>query len=207
MTSAQSALAFLLAGGLLTITPGLDTALVLRTAATEGRRAALFAAAGVQLGCLAWGCAVAFGLGTVLAASAAAYAGLKLAGAAYLAWVGVGLLLRPRRALATGPDGAAAGPAASLRRGLLTNLLNPKVGVFYVSFLPQFVPDGFPVAPAILGLVALHVLMACAWLALLVAGMGRLRPVLRRPAVVAALDRVTGAVFVGFGMRLALDPR
>lgn len=207
MTLAQSVIAFLFAGGLLTITPGLDTALVLRTAATEGPRAALFAAAGIQLGCLSWGCAVAFGLGAVLVASTLAYAALKIAGAAYLAWVGLSLVFRPRRTWMAVSERAGAGAAASLRRGLLTNLLNAKVGVFYVSFLPQFVPAGFPVAPSILGLAALHVLMGCTWLALLAAGLGGLRPALGRPAVVAALDRLTGAVFLGFGLRLALDRR
>lgn len=124
-----------------------------------------------------------------------------------MAWVGLSLVSRPRRAWAAGSDRAVTGAAASPRRGLLTNLLNPKVGVFYVSLLPQFVPAGFPVVPSILGLAALHVLMGCAWLALLAAGLGGLRPALARPSVVAALDRRTGAVFLGFGLRLALDRR
>ncbi len=209
MTPSQSIVAFLLAGGLFTLTPGLDTALVLRTAATGGSRAALFAGAGILLGCAAWGCAVALGLGVVLAASTLAYTVLKVCGALYLAFVGLGLLLRPRRALVSerGAVAADAAPLASLRRGLLTNLLNPKVGVFYVSFLPQFVPQGYAVAPSIAGLVALHVAMTALWYAVLVAGMGRLRPVLQRPSIMAALDRVTGAVFIGFGLRLATDRR
>lgn len=205
MTLGQSLAAFLLAGGLLTITPGLDTMLVMRTAASEGRRTALLAAAGIQLGCLVWGAAVALGLGVLLTASETAYRVLTWAGAATLVWIGLGLLLRPRRGLAV----AAGGPAASaaggrwLWRGCLTNLLNPKIGVFYVSFLPQFVPAGFAAPPFIFGLAVLHVALATVWLSLLVAGMGRLGPLLRRPVLVAWLDRATGAVLLAFGLRLA----
>lgn len=206
MTLAQSLAAFLLAAGLLTITPRLDTMLVMRTAAGEGRRPALLAAAGIQFGCLVWGAAVALGLGVLLTASETAYRVLIWAGAAYLVWIGLGLLVRPRRGLA-GPADGLTGSATGRRwfwRGCLTNLLNPKIGVFYVSFLPQFVPAGFAAPPFIFGLAVLHVALAIVWLSLLVAGMGRLGPLLRRPGLVASLDRATGAVFVAFGLRLAL---
>ena len=207
MTLPQAIAAFLVAGGVLTITPGLDTALVLRTAAGEGRRAAFLAMAGIQLGCLSWGAAVALGLGALLATSAWAYAALTWAGAAYLAWIGLMLLVRPRRGFDLGPDGPARPPWAWLRRGFLTNLLNPKVGMFYVSFLPQFVPDGYPPAPSIFGFAVLHVVLAVLWLALLIVGTARLRPMLMRPALIASLDRLTGLVFVGFGLRLAFARR
>ncbi|HSZ52262.1 MAG TPA: LysE family transporter, partial [Caulobacteraceae bacterium] len=128
MTIAQSLIAFVLAAGLVTVTPGLDTALVLRAAASEGRKPGAWAAVGVGAGCLIWGGAVALGLTALLAASTAAYALLRWAGAAYLLYLGVQLLLKPRSALQIEAAPSAAGHP--FRRGLLTNLLNPKVGVF-----------------------------------------------------------------------------
>jgi threonine/homoserine/homoserine lactone efflux protein len=198
-------LAFVAAASLLTITPGLDTALVLRTAALEGPKRAALAALGVVCGCLAWGAAVALGLGALLAASSLAYTVLKWAGAAYLAWLGIGLLLRPRDRF-----DLTAAPAAKggwWRRGLLTNLLNPKVGVFYVSFLPQFVPANAPAAPFIFLLATIHAILGLIWFAALIAATTPARRWLERRAVVRWLDRAAGAVFIGFGLRLALDRR
>lgn len=208
MTVAQALIAFALAAGLLTITPGLDTALVLRTAAVEGPKRAALAGLGVVAGCLVWGAAVALGLGALLAASQLAFTALKWAGAAYLVWLGLNLILRPRDRfdLAGGPAGAGDG-LAWLRRGFLTNLLNPKVGVFYVSFLPQFLPQGAPAAPFIFLLAALHGVMGLAWFAALIAATQPIAGALRKPAVVRWLDRLTGGVFLGFGLRLALERR
>ena len=211
MTVAQALLAFAAAAALLTVTPGLDTALVLRTAAVEGAKRAALAGLGVVIGCLAWGAAVALGLGVLLAASTLAFTVLKWAGAAYLVWLGLGLILRPRRAFET--ETAASGPApthgnlACLRRGLLTNLLNPKVGVFYVSFLPQFLPQGVPAGPFVFLLAGLHGLMGLAWFTLLIAATQPLSRMLRRPAVVGWLERLTGGGFLAFGLRLALERR
>jgi threonine/homoserine/homoserine lactone efflux protein len=144
----QALLAFSLAAGLLTLTPGLDTALVLRTAAVEGPRRAWLAAIGIFLGTLAWGAAVALGVGALFAASQLAFEVLKWVGAAYLVWLGANLIFKPRDRFEIG--GAVAAPTRGstwLWRGLFNNLLNPKVGVFYASFLPQFVPAGVPAAP------------------------------------------------------------
>lgn len=198
-------LAFVAAATILTLTPGVDTAMVLRAATLDGRRAAALAALGIGLGCLVWGAAVALGLGSLLRASELAYTAVKLAGAAYLVWLGAGLLLRPRRAIAaTDPTGASLHSQA-FRRGLLTNLLNPKVGVFYVTFLPQFVPAGAPVAASIFALAGLHVVLGLIWFAVLIAATAPLGRALRRPRAVATLDRLTGAVFVGFGVKLVLS--
>jgi len=185
---------FAVAAGLLTILPGLDTALVLRTAAVEGPRRAALAGLGITLGCLVWGTAVAVGLGALLAASHLAFTLLKWAGAAYLLWLGIGMLARPRQSFEL--DGEAAGPAggelAWLRRGLLTNLLNPKIGVFYVSFLPQFMAQGVPAGPFLVLLAAIHGLIGLAWFAMLITATRPLARALKRPAVVAWLDRVRG---------------
>jgi len=208
VTVAQALVAYLVAAGLLTLTPGLDTALVLRTAAAEGPRRAGFAALGIVSGCLIWGAAVALGLGALLAASSLAFAVLKWAGTAYLVWLGLGLILKPRGRFDLAPGAAAGGGGlAWMRRGLFTNLLNPKIGVFYVSFLPQFLPAGVAPAPFIFLLAAIHAALGLAWCACLIAATRPIAGVLQRPAVVRWLDRATGAVFLGFGMRLALERR
>ncbi len=179
--------------------------MVLRTAAVEGARRAALAALGIVCGCLAWGAAVALGLGVLLAASQAAYTVLKWAGAAYLAWLGVGLILRPRSKLELAADGGRRGNW--WLRGFLTNLLNPKVGVFYVSFLPQFVPAHVPTGPFIFLLAAIHAGLGVLWFAVLIAATAPLKRWLSHAAVVRWLDRATGAVFLGFGARLALERR
>ncbi|RKH95801.1 LysE family translocator [Corallococcus sp. AB038B] len=211
MTVTSSLLTFLVAAGILTITPGVDTAMVLRTSAIEGTRRAGFAALGIGIGCLAWGGAVALGLGALLAASQVAYTALSWAGAAYLVWLGIGLLRKPRSSFAA--DDAVTGAEVQqgaldwLRRGLLTNVLNPKVGVFYVTFLPQFVPPDVPVVAYTFGLAAIHVVMGAVWAALLIGVTAPLGRVLRRPAFMKAMDRVTGCVFIAFGAKLALSRR
>ena len=209
MTVAQALIAFCIAAGLLTIAPGLDTALVLRTAAAEGPKGAALASLGVVTGCLAWGAAVAFGLGALLAASELAFTVLKWAGALYLVWLGVNLLLKPRSRfeLELADRAAASSSRSWLLRGFLTNLLNPKVGVFYVSFLPQFLPAHVPAGPFIFLLAALHALMGLIWFALLITATRPVARALRRPAVVRRLDRLTGLVFLGFGVKLALVRR
>jgi threonine/homoserine/homoserine lactone efflux protein len=208
LTVLQALLAFSLAAGLLTLTPGLDTALVLRTAATQGPRRAVAAAVGIGMGCLVWGVAAAVGAGALLTASALAYTALKWAGAAYLVWMGLTMIARPRDRFEPGavtPSGG--GVAAALRRGLLTNLLNPKVGVFYISFLPQFVPAGAPAASFGVLLAGIHVIMGLVWAGLLIAATTPLAGLLRKASVIRGLDRITGGVFIAFGLRLALDRR
>jgi threonine/homoserine/homoserine lactone efflux protein len=205
MTFATALIAYLAAATLLTITPGLDTAIVLRTAAVEGSRRAALAALGVICGCLVWGVAVALGLGVLIAASHLAYVTLKWAGAAYLAWLGVNLLMRPRTALDLSAPPTPGGNW--WLRGFLTNLLNPKVGVFYVSFLPQFVPSGVAPAPFILLLAVIHAGLGALWFAGLIGATAPLKRWLQRTAVVRWLDRLTGVVFLGFGARLAFDRR
>jgi len=202
-------MAFTAAAGLLTITPGADTAMVLRTAVASGPRRAGFAALGIGLGCLVWGAGVSFGLGVLLTASALAFTILKLAGAAYLVWMGVGLIFKPRRSvvLASGAGSSNQTSAAALRRGFLTNMLNPKIGVFYVTFLPQFVASGANVAAYSFVLACIHILLGALWAMVLIGATAPLGQALRRPKVVKTMDRLTGCVFVAFGAKLALSDR
>jgi threonine/homoserine/homoserine lactone efflux protein len=206
MTISQALAAFCIAAALLTIAPGLDTALVLRTAAAEGQRDATLAGLGIVLGCLTWGAAVALGLGALLAASELAFTLLKWAGALYLVWMGVNLILKPRSQFALELADEARSPSSRnwLARGYLTNLLNPKVGVFYVSFLPQFLPAHVAAGPFIFLLAALHALMGVVWFGLLIVATRPLARTLKRPSVVRRLDRLTGVIFVSFGVKLAL---
>ncbi len=209
MTINHAVAAFTVAAGLLTVTPGLDTALVLRTAAVEGSRRALLAGAGICLGCLTWGFAVSVGLGALLAVSRLAYDILRIAGAAYLIWLGVRILLRQR---GSGGPVLALGDTREdrsgwLMRGFLTNVLNPKVGVFYVTFLPQFVPAGVSVAPFIMLLAAIHATEGMVWFTALALATRSLSRWLRQPGVARTLDGVTGAMFIGFGLVLVLERR
>ncbi|MFB6889527.1 LysE family translocator [Kitasatospora sp. NPDC056327] len=207
---------FALVVGLLTLTPGLDTALILRTSALGRRRQAWGVVLGIQTGTLLWGTLTSAGVTALLTASQVGYEILRWAGAAYLVWMGIGML-RARagaadREATDGPagdaergDAPAGGLAAGWRRGLLTNLLNPKVGVFYVAVLPQFIPAGAPHFAAGVALTWVHVLEGLLWSLVLVGFARALRGWLRRPAARRVMDRVTGAVVVGFGVRLAVS--
>ncbi len=202
-------LSFLFAITILTLTPGFDTALVLRSAAAQGWKRASATALGVTLGCLVWGIAVGLGLGALLLASEMAYNLLKWVGAAYLLYLGVKLLLNPRtQAEEThGAQGKEQGYVACFARGLFGNMLNPKVGVFYVTFLPQFIPAGASV-PLWCTLMALtHMVIGLLWNAVLIGGSQYFAAHLRRPAVLKVMDRLTGCVFIGFAAKLALSRR
>ncbi|HUO12432.1 MAG TPA: LysE family translocator, partial [Caulobacteraceae bacterium] len=190
MTVETALLAYFVAATLLAITPGLDTAMVLRTALAEGPRRAAMAAMGIGCGCLAWGLGVALGLGALLAASKAAYAMLRWAGAAYLCWLGANLILRPRSRFELGVPPTGGGNW--WERGLATNLLNPKVGAFYVSFLPQFVPANVPAAPFIMLLASIHVALGLIWSTCLILAAHPAKRWLQRRAVLRWLDRATG---------------
>lgn len=207
MTLTQSLLTFTVAAALLAATPGVDTALVLRTLVASGARRALQAALGIAAGCLIWGAVVALGLGALLTASTLAFNVLKAVGAAYLLWQGVKLLLRRAGTDLTQTDLAEAPTLArgsAFWTGFLTNVLNPKVGVFYVTLLPQFVVSEVPAGPYIFALAGIHVGLSLLWFVLLIAAARPLQRWLARPRVQTALDRITGGVFVAFGLRLVV---
>jgi threonine/homoserine/homoserine lactone efflux protein len=203
-------LSFAVVAAALTVTPGLDTALVLRAALTRSRGEAAATAAGIVAGLFVWGAAAAVGVSALLTASDLAYDVLRYAGAAYLLWFGARLLTRAARGGAR-RDELHQPPATSgwraARAGLATNLLNPKVGVFYVALLPQFLPAGSD--PLLVGLLlaGVHAVLSVVWFALLIALAGVLGRRLRRPSTVRVIDGVTGATLLGFGVRLALAGR
>lgn len=197
-------LAFIAAATVLAITPGVDTAIVLNTALSNGKRDGMMAGLGVGAGCLFWGIAAALGLGVVIQASESAYAILKYLGALYLLWLGVGLIARPRSTIACdSPSPGHRRSSASFTKGFTVNLLNPKVGLFYVTFLPQFVPAGADVVTYSFALAGIHVLLSLLWFAALIAATLPLGRFIKQPATIKTLDRITGSIFVLFAARLA----
>jgi threonine/homoserine/homoserine lactone efflux protein len=261
-----SLLAFIPVALLLTLLPGADTALVTRNALALGLPGARWTILGILTGCLIHATASALGLSAILATSARAYETVKLAGAAYLVWIGVQTIRNAQRdghsernaqrdadghsersaqrgveesALSlAGKAVAGDGPIprlASLARndrgatlarndrgatlarnddgehpfvqGFLTNILNPKVALFYLTFLPQFIPSGAPVLRTSLLLAMIHNVLGFAWLSLYARFVDRLRGALTRPVVKAWLERVTGGALVALGARLAWDRR
>ena len=210
MSLAAAVLGFAVVAAALTVTPGLDTALVLRAALTRSRREAAATAAGIVAGLFVWGAAAAVGVSALLTASELAYDVLRWAGAAYLAGYGIRLLVRSLRRTPGNeqPDGADGGSAwRAVRLGLTTNLLNPKVGVFYAALLPQFLPSGSDPLLTGLLLAGVHGLLSAVWFAGLILLAGALSRWLRRPATVRMIDGVTGVTLVGFGVRLAVAAR
>jgi threonine/homoserine/homoserine lactone efflux protein len=206
---ASAVLSFALVAGLLTITPGLDTALVLRSAVVHGRRQAFATALGINTGALLWGASAAVGVSALLTASTVAYTAVKLLGAAYMIYLGGRLLLTtfwPRKASTptVAQDLRVESAWQAWRRGVFTNLLNPKIGAFYVAVLPQFIPDGAsPLAMGLL-LALVHDLLGMGWFALLILSAHEARAFLRRRSTERMVDAATGTVLVGFGLRLGL---
>jgi threonine/homoserine/homoserine lactone efflux protein len=186
---------------LVTITPGPATAMVVRSAAIGGRRHALVCTAGNSIGVLAWGVLAAAGLAAVVATSAEVFTAVKLVGAVVLVVLGV-QSLRGRAARADAPSGARA-----LRDGLVTSVSNPKLAVFYVALFPQFVPAGAPVLPFALLMAATIVAFDLVWYSALAYGVTRARRAFLDGPWARRVERLTGAVLIGLGVRLAFERR
>ena len=207
MTFDSRLLAFIGVAAILTVLPGADMALVTRNVLALGRRRAMATIFGICSGCLIHATASALGVSAILATSATAYNVLKTVGAAYLVWMGVQSIRdarRPAPGLAPVRDRSGVAPFV---QGFLTNLLNPKVAVFYLTFLPQFISPGEPVLKRSLFLAAVHIVMGLVWLTVYAWFVGRLGVVLTRPRVKASLERVTGGVLIALGARLAWEHR
>jgi threonine/homoserine/homoserine lactone efflux protein len=207
-------LAFLGLAAVLTITPGADMALVARQVWTRGRSAALGTTLGIAGGCVVHAVASAFGLSVLLQQSATTFEGVKLAGAAYLAFLGMQACreaLRSKGDHTERPTRSAArcegGRARSVAPGFFTNLLNPKVALFYLAVLPQFVPAGAPLLAWSLGLAAIHIVMGVLWLVVYALLLERLAAVFRSRRVTRVVHALTGLALLGLGTRLALERR
>ena len=205
---------FAVIAGLLTITPGADTMLVIRNVLARGRLAGLQTTTGICCGLFVHATLSALGLSLILVTSAAAFDVVKMIGAAYLIWLGVQAI---RHSLARDP-GSAEGdgfvPAAARRtergqtsflEGFLSNILNPKVAVFYLAFLPQFMrPDDWVLAKSML-LATIHFVEGVIWLSVLSFFVARLHAWLGRPRVRRTIEAAAGVILIGFGARLALE--
>lgn len=205
-------LVFIGVAAIVIVIPGPDTAVVTKNVLLHGRRAALGTSFGVSAGLSVWTLAAAVGVASLVRASAVAFTVLKLIGALYLVWLG----LQAWRAVghaATGEQGSAATarPALSalggFRQGFLSDLANPKIGIFFTSLLPQFVAPGRPVLLPFMALGAVFVLMTVLWLCAYCLIAARAAATLQRPRVKAAMDRVTGTVLIAIGLRVALEHR
>ena len=200
---------FVLLSALLIVTPGPDTALIIRNALAGGPRASSFSAIGVAMGTLAWVAAATFGVGALLERSSVAFTVLKLAGAAYLCYLGARSLAFPRSGELAPRAGGPPPPQSvwpAFRQGLLSNLMNPKTGAFFVTVMPQFVMPG-DAAFRLVIMVGAFESMLLIWLIAyghLVSRLGRTGPGLR---VRRAMTRLSGAVLIGLGARLAFERR
>ena len=196
-----NALAFVGVAAIVIVTPGQDTALTIRNALTGGRRGGLFTAAGVSLGQATWTLAAAGGVAALLQASEPAFLAVRLAGAAYLVFLGAQTLLAAFRGLRVEHARRRVTARGAFRQGVLSNLGNPKMAIFFTSLLPQF---GTSFASMLaLGLVFCS--MTFVWLTAYGVAVARAGDVLRRPRIRRVVDAVTGAALAAFGLRLAFE--
>lgn len=193
------------------VTPGPDTALTIRNTLVGGRPAGIATAVGVALGQATWSLATSVGVSALLVAAEPAFAALKLAGAAYLIYLGGQSLWSAYRGRPAHETVDAAFPRVrttnALRQGVLSNLTNPKMAVFFPSLLPQFVSDDAPPFLPLFALGILFCLMTLTWLTGYAFAVARAGDVLRRSAVRRGIEAVTGAVLVAFGIRVAAGSR
>jgi RhtB (resistance to homoserine/threonine) family protein len=204
-------LLFIGVAAIVIVVPGPDTAVVTKNILVHGRRAGFGTSMGVSTGIGVWTLAAAIGVASVVRASAVAFTVLKLVGALYLIWLGV-QALRAAGHPASGAraSNASAPPMSGLggfRQGLLSDLANPKIGIFFTSLLPQFVDRGHPVLLPFLALGAVFVVMTVLWLSAYCLVAARAAATLQRPRVKAVMDRVTGCVLIALGLRLAIEHR
>lgn len=202
-------MAFLAVSVVVICTPGPDTALTVRNALVGGRRCGIWTAVGVASGQAVWTLAAGLGVASVLSASEQAFLVLKLAGAAYLVYLGMQSLWAAWANREHAKQSAATSPrltsARATRQGVINNLANPKMAAFFMSLLPQFVPPGQPVLPVILALGLLFCVLTFLWLVAYSVAVARARGVLSRPRVRRGLDVIAGWVLIGFGVRLAAE--
>ena len=203
---------FTLIAAVLTITPGADTMLVVRNVLRGGRRDGVVTTLGICLGLFVHATLSAVGVSVILMQSATTFQVVKLAGACYLVWLGIQSLSGAARATGVADaerdvTAAVVSPQRCFVEGMLGNLLNPKVAVFYLAFLPQFIGPTDPVLRKSLLLASIHYVEGVLWLVVVSVAVDRMRRFFIRSAIRRWLDGVCGALLVGFGVRLALARR
>ena len=201
-TVLHAALAFLPFAAFLAVLPGPATAMVIQSAARGGRARAMRATLGDAAGLALWAVASMLGVSALLIASEVAFTTLKIVGAIVLIAYGVAAVRAARRGE---PPHAPTARRGAFRMGLVTALTNPKVGLFYIALLPQFVPPGTAVLPATLLLAAIQISLSCAWYFVLASAVGRAREAFVKQR--ARIQAATGALMVGFGLKILADQR
>ncbi len=199
----NSIAAFALLSLILTITPGPDSLLVLRSSLRGGRRTGIRVAGGAASGSLFWGLCSAAGLTAIMAASAQAFRAVQLAGAAYLVFQGIRGWRAARSPMADSDERPGPGPCPGFRAGLLSNVLNPKVGLFFLTVMPQLLPRHAHVAAYALAFAVTDALIAGTWLVAVAWISDKARGLLRRPRTRAVLDRAAGTTLVALGVKVA----
>jgi len=206
----ESLLAFLAVSALVIVTPGQDTVLTVRSTLLGGRRAGVLTALGVSTGQAVWTLAASAGITALLLVSEPAFLAVKLVGAVYLVFLGMQMLVH-----AIGRSGATTGfvssgtlaPARAYRQGVVSNLGNPKMAVFFTSLLPQFAPESGPRFATFLALGLCFCVMTATWLTAYAFAVARAKNVFQRPRIRRVVDGVTGSVLVALGLRLASEER
>ena len=207
MLALDQVLPFLAGSVLVTVIPGADMALVTRQVLVGGTALAQRTIFGNLAGLVVHGVALAAGLSALLVASAAAFTVVKLAGAAYLVYLGIQALLASRRPPSAPPPPLLAAPRRAFLQGLISTVLNPKPALFFLTFVPQFVDRDAPVLPQTLGLAGIHIVVGLIWLSAYARLVHRARTVLTAPRFKAWLERTTGVVLIAFGLRVAVERR
>jgi threonine/homoserine/homoserine lactone efflux protein len=208
----QTVWAFVGVAALVIATPGPDTALTVRNALLGGRACGAATALGVALGQAVWTLAASAGIAALLVASEPAFVAVKLAGAAYLVFLGAQTLRAAvrggRRALgASGASDRRLRPATALRQGVLNDLGNPKMAIFFTTLLPQFAPAHGPAFAVLMAFGLLFCAMTFAWLVFYSVVVARAGAALRRPRIRRTMDAIMGTALVALGLRVAIEPR
>ncbi|MBC8036800.1 MAG: LysE family translocator [Rhizobiales bacterium] len=207
-------LAFIGVSLVVIITPGPDTAITIRNTLLGGRSGGVFTALGIASGQTVWAFATSAGIVALLIASEPLFLAVKYAGAAYLVFLGLQALRQAFRPAvqaegtpSAGPTGQRLSAVSAFRQGLISDLGNPKMAVFFASLLPQFVPSDAPIFAALLFLGLVFAAMTFAWLALYAAMIAKAANVLRRPAIRRMIEGLTGTLLIGLGLRLAAEQK
>jgi RhtB (resistance to homoserine/threonine) family protein len=204
----QNLLSFAVLAGLLTMLPGLDTAQVLRSVTIGGKSTAYATVAGILTGVWIWGAAAALGISALLIASHIAYTLVKWAGAIYLIYLGIKMLLESRNITHESVQAKIADKTSTRKafnRAMLINLTNPKTGVFYIAILPQFLPEEFPAIVGGLLLATIHNLLTLIWFTMMIYGASFAKETLQNPRVQKIIERASGLALIGFGIRVAFE--
>ncbi len=194
---------FSILAAFLVLIPGLDFALVLRYATTKSRRSAIVVMLGITTGLFVWGAFAALGISVILQASQTAFNLLKVVGALYMMWMGIGFIRNSMNKDFTAHDNySQMGHSRAFTNGLLSNLLNPKAGVFYLSVLPQFIPAESNHLLFGLALTGIHAVITIIFFVSLILFVDTLKYFFMRPKVIQNMERISGIAVIGFGVRL-----